>query len=337
MEGDLIDALRGRAADYDVELSGLLPLEQGDSMTMAKLHRGSQNQTYLALLSPHMRMPDSYLSNSWPGTPLLVLGAKVTPRNADKLRQMGVNYLDANGNAYFKFGDVLVDVRGRTGDPIANFHQDKPATSNLFSPKRAQVIFALISWPDLINAKLSDLARSADVSVGFAQKTLTDLEAANYIQTVGSGRQGRRLNNIDALIDGWVAAFPGGLGSPENTRAFRGDFDLSYLSEDGPEVYVSGEAVAGWIQRHATWTLYSDTIPREAASAGRWTARSSDPNIFVRPRFWNEPADHPGLFSGQIRNAPPLLVYADLMASGESRQREAAQHYRSENARLRAN
>ncbi|MFB7251363.1 type IV toxin-antitoxin system AbiEi family antitoxin [Microbacterium sp. NPDC056234] len=333
MEGDLIDALRNHADRYGVVLSGLHPLEHGENMTLTEVRRGRQAQEYLALLSPHMSMPATYPNETWTGHPLLVLGAKVTPRNADRLRELGVNYLDANGNAYLRFGDVLIDVRGRSGDPVAALHQDKSVTSNLFSPKRAQVIFALISWPDSVNAKLREIASIARVSVGFAQKTLVDLEAANYLQTLGAGRQGRQLNNVDALIDGWVASFPGGLGSPDNTRAFRGTFDPDVLSNDGPEIYLSGEAAADWLPRNATWSLYCDEIPSRAAAAGRWTARSSSPNIFVRPIFWTTPAVHT---TGRIQVAPPLLVYADLVSSGESRQREAAERYRSEHVGLHA-
>ncbi|GAA2938020.1 type IV toxin-antitoxin system AbiEi family antitoxin [Microbacterium luteolum] len=333
MEGDLIDALRTHADRYGIGLSGLEPLARGEDMTVAEVRRGRQARDYLAVMSPHMSMPTNYPSERWTGHPLLLLGAKITPRNADRLRQLGVNFLDANGNAYLAFDDVLIDVRGRSGDPIAALHREKPAASNLFSPKRAQVIFALLSWPDIVNAKLREIADTAKVSVGFAQKTLVDLEAANYLQAFGGGRHGRRLNNVDALVDGWVASFPAGLGSPENTRAFQGSFDPDGLSEDGPEIYLSGEAAAEWIPRHTTWSLYCDDIPRQAAAAGRWTARASNPNIFVRPLFWNAPQDD---VMRRVRIAPPLLVYADLIASGESRQREAAERYRSEHVGLHA-
>lgn len=336
MERSLFDALRDRAAEYDVAIDNLDELARGESMTVASLRRGDQERQYLAVVSPHMAMPDTYSRPDWPGTPLLVLGAKISPRNAERFRSLGINYLDANGNAYFRFGTVYIDVRGRVGDPVAELYRERPAALNLFSPKRAQVIFAMISWPELVTAKLHDIAQCAKVSIPFVQKTIADLQAANYIDSVGAGRVGRRLSNVDALIDGWTAAFSTGLGSESKTRSFHGDFNLTYLDDEGPVVYVSGEAVADWIQRHTTWTLYCDVVPGEAAAAGRWTARSLDPTIFVRTPFWSEPVGRPGLFTGRIRNAPPLLVYADLMASGDPRQHEAARHYREDNDQLRA-
>lgn len=332
----LLGALRRRAAEYDLEVLDTLALEQGEDTTLAVVRRRKESQQYLALLSPNMQMPDSYAHSRWTGPPLLVMGARVTPRNADGFRALGINYLDANGNAYFKFGNVLVDVRGRTGDPLATQYKDKAATSNLFSPKRAQVIFALISWPDILNTKLREIAHTAGVSVGFAQRTLVDMETANYIDAVAAQRDGRRLNNVDALIDGWVASFPAALGSPTKTRSFQGSFDPNALTGEGAEVYISGEGAAGWIRHSETWTLYCNDIPREAAAAGRWTARSIEPNIFIRPVFWNEPVHQANDVNKRVRVAPPLLVYADLIASGESRQREAAEQYRSEHVELRA-
>lgn len=322
-----------RAREYGIDMFDTQALERGESTALVRLRREHEEQQYFTIVSPHMHAPKFHDYGPWAGTPLLVLGARITPRNADHLRELGINFIDINGNAYFSFGNVLVDVRGRSGDRLASQYQARATVSNLFTPKRAQIIFALISWPEIVNAPLREIARVAGVSVGFAQRTVAALEAAGYIRAIAGGREGRRLNDIDSLIDGWVASFRAAFGSPERTRAFRGQFDREALSEEGAPVYVSGEAAADWIARNSTWTLYSDEIPREAAAAGRWVARASDSNIFVRPVFWNEPEASQG---PRLRTAPPLLVYADLMTSGDSRQREAAGHLRSEHADLRA-
>ena len=320
---DLLAALVQRAAEYDIEMLGANELQQTTPKALVRLTRNDQSQQYFTLLSPHMQLPDSYAGHHWTGPPLLVLGARVTPRSAERFRELGINFIDANGNAYFRFGNVLVDVRGRTGDPLGIQYRDKPTMSNLFSPKRSQVIFALISWPDLVNAKLREIADVAGVSVGFVQRTLADLEVANYLAVDDGGRGRRKINDLGSLIDGWVASFRSTLGSAERTRAFRGDFDPTVLPADGPDIYVSGEGANDWIRRNSTWTLYCNEIPREAATAGRWAARSNDPNIFLRPVFWTEPPH--SQVTSRIHKAPPLLVYADLIASGESRQREAAE------------
>ncbi len=74
--------------------------------------------------------------------------------------------------------------------------------------------------------------------MSFTQKTLVALEAANYLDSFGPRDPGS-LRNLDSLIDGWAAAFSSGLGSRENTRTFRGEFDPSALPDDGPPLYLS--------------------------------------------------------------------------------------------------
>ncbi|WP_461514907.1 type IV toxin-antitoxin system AbiEi family antitoxin [Rathayibacter agropyri] len=59
-----------------------------------------------------------------------------------------------------------------------------------------------------------------------------------------------------------------------------------------------------------------------------------DPNILVRQVFWSDPGQQPGRQA--IQKAPPLLVYADLLAAGEGRQRDAARSMREVNPDLRA-
>ena len=331
MDGEKI---RSRAREYGVDLVGNIPTAS-DPVASLLVIRGGQHQEMtavaaasLALVEVERAMPLDF------GTPVLALGARITPRNADHLRGAGINYFDEAGNAHLAFRDTLIDVRGRTASTPKELRKPTKSAS-LFTEKRSQVILAIISWPDLLAARLQDLARAAGVSVSFTQKTLVALEAANYLDSFGP-RDAGSLRNIDSLIDGWSAAFSSGLGSRENTRTFRGELDPSALPDDGPPLYLSGEAVAPWIKKHLTWTIYADGIPRDAARTGRWVSDELAPTIFVREKFWSEPVPAETFARKRVLVAPPLLVYADLVASGDSREREAAHHLRNNNARLRA-
>ncbi|MDQ1074738.1 MULTISPECIES: type IV toxin-antitoxin system AbiEi family antitoxin [Microbacterium] len=328
------EKIRSRARDYGIDLIGNMPTVNSP-VTSLVVSRGKQQQTVTAVaVSPLTLTELEHILPLPVKGPVVALSSRVTPRNADALRNIGVNFIDEAGNGYLSLGDTLIDVRGRTPDSATGLR--KPAKSaSLFTEKRSQVILAVISWPDLLAARLQDLARAAGASVSFTQKTLVALESANFLDRFGPRDHGS-LRNIDSLIDGWAAAFTSGLGSRENTRAFRGTFDPSRLSPDGPPLYLSGEAVAPWIARNITWTIYADGIPRDAAQAGRWARDDESPTLFLREKFWTEPVPARTRESARLREAPPLLVYADLLASGDSREREAAQRLRNDNARLRA-
>lgn len=329
MDGEKI---RSRAQEYGVDLVGKIPTAD-NPVTSLLVARGSQQQEMTAIAAASLADVERVMPLDV-GAPVLALGARITPRHADHLRGAGIDYFDEAGNGHLAFGDTFIDVRGRTASTPGELRKPTKSAS-LFTEKRSQVILAVISWPDLLSGRLQDLARAAGVSVSFTQKTLVALETANYLDSFGPRDPGS-LRNIDSLIDGWSAAFSSGLGSRENTRTFRGDFDPSALLPDGSPLYLSGEAVAPWIKRRLTWTIYTEGIPRDAARAGRWASDELEPTIFVREKFWSEPAPAQTLAHARVRVAPPLVVYADLLASGDSREREAARHLRNENARLRA-
>ncbi|MFJ5862470.1 type IV toxin-antitoxin system AbiEi family antitoxin [Pseudarthrobacter sp. NPDC092439] len=272
-------------------------------------------------------------SPDWPQ--VLLVGPRVTERSAERFRATGVNYLDAAGNAFIVFDGVRIDVRGRRADPALNAADTglgavlsgPKAIASLFTAKRAQVIFALLSWEELLSGTVRDIADAAGVSVGQAQTTLKLLEQTGFLH----GRRWANPHERDSLIDQWTATYPLSLGALSSAKRFSGDFtDLE--AADRP-VYISGEAAVPEVLRGAqSVVLYSPETPTELIRRGRWRRDEENPTIFLRKQFWNPPASEstaPGRRMPEIRRAPWLLVYADLMASGDGRLREAAQQFRA--------
>lgn len=263
------------------------------------------------------------------GPQLLVLGPRIHERSAETLREAGISFVDSIGNAHVEFENVLIDVRGkRPTDVHAIDSLSFPAhgTSNLFSVKRSQVIFALLQWPELSEGPLRDLAEAAGVSMGLVQTTLEMLAQAGY---VGSTRD-RRVRRGRELLDAWTAAYRTGLGAAQRWGAYYAE-SLNIEPPAGQQIYVSGEAAVPMLVRPETVTLYTSSPPTRMAGINRWR-RDREPNVFVRKQFWREPewqrADAP------VSAAPAILIYADLRASGDARQREIADQFRSESAEL---
>lgn len=253
---------------------------------------------------------------------LLLVGPRVTERSATMFRRSGINYLDQAGNAYITFDGVRVDVRGRRAPSRQKLPGSRPTRGgvNLFSAKRSQVIFALLSWPPLLDGPVRELARTAGVSLGQAHDTLELLTQYGFLH------ENRRLAAAqrERLIDQWTAAYPTGLGSVARTDHFSGDW--SDLNVADRAIYVSGEAAVPALLRPETVVLYTDGLPVELIRARRWRRDDARPNIFIRRLFWRSP--QPPADSG-IHDAPWPLVYADLLASKDSRQREAAERLRT--------
>ncbi|ROQ04793.1 MULTISPECIES: type IV toxin-antitoxin system AbiEi family antitoxin [unclassified Curtobacterium] len=282
---------------------------------------GQWRKPMTAAFLPAMTL-GSYDRVSWPSDrprDRLILGHRMTPRSAAQFRALGVSYVDSAGNAFVQDPTLLIDVRGKV--PVASGRGEPEAVGlvNLFSTKRAQVLFALLSWPALTEMSTRTVARCAGVSVGLVSEVLEQLKATDRAPSdlVPGGR------SRDALIDQWTAAFPTGLGADRRTRRFEsGDLDVRPVP--GVEMMVSGEAATSWV-RHQTVSLWVRPWQPAIAFANRWRTGGGS-NVAVRDMFWLAPVPRPG----GIRAAPPLLVYAELMAAGDGRAREAAGRLRQE-------
>jgi hypothetical protein len=256
--------------------------------------------------------------------PLLVVGPRIHESSARTFRARGIWYLDEAGNAYLRANGLLVDVRGRRGGASLSqesHHKRDPA--NPFSPRRAQVVFVLLSRPDLASAPLREIAHHAGVSVGIAKETIDTLVATGFVeQTVAY----RHLVRSSELLDLWASTYAAGLGRAN--KIFVGGGDVGDWSvPDGVQFAVSGEqAVHNYIRHAETLVLYIRTdekrsTPTDLLLRNRWH-RDSSGNITIRKMFWRD-------LDSLVENvAPPILVYADLLAAHEPRQTQVAHELR---------
>lgn len=263
--------------------------------------------------------------------PLLVVGPRIHASSADTMRTRGIWYVDEAGNAYLHGHELLIDVRGRREPKSMGPRQHrKSGPANPFTPKRAQVVSVLLSKPALADAPLREIAETSGVSLGMAKDTMDALELIGYVEQLGSRR---RLIRRGALLDLWASAYPAGLGRANRLAVVRGDVNR-WSAPGGLNVAISGEqAVPGSIRNPESLVLYIDSHGekqplRDLMLTSRW---HSDPhgNIIIRELFWRN------LDSlSKIGTAPPALVYADLLASNESRQIEIAGEMRKNDERL---
>jgi len=157
----------------------------------------------------------------------------------------------------------------------------------------------------------------------------------------GFGPGGYRSDS--EFLDLWVASFPSGLARKLVLGTYQGSIeDFRKVSADDSVfiggAVVSGEVAAADLLRPASLTIYVAELDPMLPVKNRWRS-DRDSNITVRRKFWrtppNETHDYDGPLVG-LRNAPAVLVYADLMASDDPRVREAATEWRKRIARPEA-
>jgi len=310
-EQELVDDIVLVLADAGFGTEIESPWGAGDGRVV--LFRNSVRRAMRMAIVRHLTLSGADAERFTVEEDLLFVTEYVNPRTADALRRRGVCFCDLAGNVYIATSEWLVDVRGRKPDNRPR--QASYTSENLYSPRRAQVLFALLTWPEMADAPLREVARCAGVSLGLAQST---------ISTLAHDWDLHPLRDRQRLIDGWVAAFPYSLASSLTIRSFASD----QVSRLEGALEVSGEAAAGSQLNPARAIVYVRELTGELILSNRW--RTDGPaNVVVRRKFWTEPFEPEGRQDGP-RDAPPLLVYADLAASDDPRVRSAAELFRAQ-------
>lgn len=321
MQERSIHRVLDRLAEYDVQLEPVAALENAeiDAPQRIRLLHAHGVQAYNLVYAPTLNLTTIRRMNlnRFDGdAPVLLIGPRVHDRSAETFRSAGLQFIDEAGNASLRFGGVFIDARGRVLDTHEDDFDTAPGEANLFSPKRSQVIFALLTWPILLGAPLRHLAHAAGVSVGQAQSTVKLLEAHGFVLA-----EDDQVHVSDDLLDLWTAAYPTGLGPSLTLKSFAGDLERELHVEDAP-VYISGETAVRDLRGAQTLTVYVDEFTPALAGRNRWR-KDREPNVFIKRKFWSAPYEE-GSASRLLRTAPLTLVYADLMSSRDGRLREVA-------------
>lgn len=245
----------------------------------------------------------------------------VTPAVAEKLRELDIPFVDVAGNAYLRRPPVMIWVVGRK--PVAA--RPRFRAGRAFQATGLKLVFALLCRPDLVNAGFREIAAFAGVAHGTVGWVLGDLREMGYLVEIGNKRtRVRRLRNAHKLVAQWAEAYARTL----HPQLLMGRYQTAEadwwkkLDATKYKVLLGAEPAAAIATRHlrpGVMTLYAQETPARLMVDYR-LRKTEDGNIELRRRFW--PFDyewqHPAL-------APPVLIYADLLATGDARCIETAQ------------
>lgn len=237
----------------------------------------------------------------------------------EAFRRSEINYLDMAGNCFIKAGGHLLFIQGRKATAVTL------AIKPPFGKSGLRVLFTLLIRPDAINLSLRELAEQSGVSIGTAQSTIDYLKKSGY--TVAVDGQRRKLIQLEKLREQWVSRYATALKPGLMLGRFRLPKDISpdnwqkLVVQSG--TYWSGEAATDALTnnlRPGTLTLYTE----EDQSGLRQKYRLlPDPNgaVEVYRLFWKAPEP-----ITDVPTVPPLLIYADLLATTDPRILDIARH-----------
>ena len=127
-------------------------------------------------------------------TPTLVLTEQVTKTVAERLRERGVSYLDAAGNAWLQQPGLFLWVQGRKGNRAEKTSQKIETLTAL------QLTYLLLKSKAVVARPYRELARNSHLALGTVGWIMAALERAGYV--VKGGRR-RRLKRPAELHARW--------------------------------------------------------------------------------------------------------------------------------------
>jgi hypothetical protein len=335
-EADLLpaalDAVRGLGLDAATEPA---PLERGGLVADAIVRLGlaDAGQRYVVAVKRQLRPANLGAAlhqldrqAELYGLPGLLVADHITPDMAETLRQQGRAFLDLAGNAHIRQAAALVWVTGRK--PVAKTMA--PAVGRAFQPTGLQVLFALLCHPEWVNLPYRELATRAGVAHGTVGWVMPDLQQQGFVTELKGKRGTRRLYETERLLALWVDPYARQL----RPRTLLGRYYVATLDgwQDWPlaahEAQWGGEPAAALLTQYlqpGELTLYADKLPGLLAGKYRFMKEPDVGHqavVEVRRRFWRFPqADGDGDGDACV---PPVLVYADLLATGDARCIETA-------------
>jgi hypothetical protein len=261
----------------------------------------------------------------------LLITNYVNPHMAERLRTLNMNFVDAAGNAYFEYGPVLIWVVGRKTVTTMR----PPRAGRAFQPGGLKLLFALLCTPDLVGRPTRTIAAQAGVANGTVGIVLRELRENYFLVDLRQPRGKRTLRNLKGLLEQWTQAYARTLRPRLLVARYRPPEPDWWRNVD-PRVHrgvFGGEAaetlLTRTLVRPGIVTVYLPDGPGQFIVANR-LARTPDGTAEIRKKFWpfEYAWEHPTL-------APPILIYADLLAAGDARCLEAAQRvYEEHLARL---
>jgi len=247
----------------------------------------------------------------------LLITRYITPQLADKLKELEIQFLDTAGNAYINLPNLFLFIKGNKGKEGLV----KEKTIRAFQPAGLQLIYALICNPGLEDKPYRLMAEYADIANGAVTLVIRDLKKLGYLMDLGI--KGRKLTRKKELLQRWINLYAEllkpklliGRYNTENPDWWKQE---KVLTQD---ILLGGETAAALLTKYLkpqNHTVYT------GENYGRLLLRlklknTQNGNFELIKKFWNfeDPFDKKNLVN-------PVLIYADLIATGDNRNLETA-------------
>jgi hypothetical protein len=283
------------------------------------LRSGKRESSYHAEIKPRLSHAVRNLlvmQKASSDRPFLLVTQYVNPEMAEQLIRDGMEFIDTAGNAFISLGFLRIVSKGNLPG-----NKGLLPSPRLFKASGLKVVFALLSKPDLITDTLREIAAKSGVSLGTAAGIMEELKTRLYL--IEDSRGIRRLIRRKDLFEAWVTAYPEQLRPKILLGRYRGEHGWWHEKALQPAWTQWGGEVAA---SHLTNYLFPQeiTIYLIGSRLNDFLFENKlgldvEGNVEILERFWTMDAQ-----AQERETVHPMLVYADLIASGNKRNVDTA-------------
>lgn len=261
------------------------------------------------------KLGDALIQAKRTAEPYLLITEYITQPQAERMRELGICFIDTSGNAFLNAEGMFVFISGKKNEKS----EEKPIS--IFRPAGIKLLHAFFEKPGFENADYRTIAAETGVTHTTVGRILSDLEKGGYL--IKRNSQVRFLTRKAELIKRWVYYYseqfrpklkPVRFHSTKQTGRWWEKIDITEYN-----AVWGGETGGAILTKHLhpeTATVYADSmLPKLQAKYG--LIRDTKGEIEILKKFWK---------FGEIGDvAPPLVVYADLLETADERNLETAQ------------
>ncbi|MDR1722575.1 MAG: hypothetical protein LBR84_01390 [Tannerella sp.] len=243
------------------------------------------------------------------GLPPLLLTKYIPSAIVEEYLKHGINYIDSAGNCYIRRGSLFVCING-------NKHKRLPKTkqARAFQESGIKLVFRLLQNPDDINLPYRVLAQKVGIALGSVSAIINELADLKFILKTDTKTV---LKNKPELLNRWITAYNDFLRPRLLKKRMRFAVPISDLSKIVTGAFWGGEPGAALLTNYLVpeiYTIYTDLNWLELKTMA--LVPDDNGKVEVLSMFWQQ--------SDEKQTVHPLLVYADLMNSGDGRNLETA-------------
>lgn len=247
----------------------------------------------------------------------IIIADRIYPDVKEQLVANGIAYIEGNGNVFIPRKELYIWVD--TNKSISNI---KRSSGRAFTKTGLKVLFHFLLNEALLNMPYRQIAELTQTSPGNITNILNSLRELNFLTTDSEGKL--KLNNKKQMLDKWIDQYEHELKPAIEIGIFRfeaeGDYQNWRRTPLETKKTLWGGEPAGHLMtgllKPRTLTIYSLENRNDLITNYRMV-RDPDGYIKVYCKFWN--------YDGrQGTIAPAILVYADLLHTGDVKNLEAA-------------